>query len=102
MPFPIPRWGWYALGAILLVLALYIALDRYGDARFREGEAHADAQWQKASDKLIEDAARSATKADQKAAGRAADFAAKQESEKQRIDAAVEHGTSPLDEIFGK
>lgn len=97
----LPRWGIYALSALLLVAALYFALDRYGDARFREGEAHADAQWQKASDKLIEDAARAATKADKNAAGRAADFAAKQESEKEKIDAAVAHGTSPLDAIFG-
>lgn len=95
-----PVWARYALGAALLLLVLYVALDRYGDARFREGEAHADAQWQKASDKLIEDAARAATKADRNAAGRAADFAAKQESEKEKIDAAVEHGSSPLDVLF--
>lgn len=101
MPFPIPRWGWYALGAVLLVLAFYIALDRYGDARYDAGKQDADAAWQEASDKLIEDAARAGTKADKAAAGRAADFAAKQEDERERIDRAVEHGTSPLDELFG-
>lgn len=96
-----PKWAWALVGGVLLLLAFYIALDRYGDARYDAGKEAADKAWQAASDKLIEDAARAATKADRNAAGRAADFAAKQESEKERIDHAVKHGTSPLDAIFG-
>lgn len=91
----------YVAVPLLILGAFYLALDAYGDSRYREGEAHADEAWKDASDKLVEDAARAGAKADKNAAGRAADFAAKQEDEKERIDAAIEHGTSPLDAIFG-
>lgn len=97
----VPRWAWVALGAVLLIVAFYLALDAYGDSRYREGKRAADAAWQAASDKLIEDAAKAGAKADKKAAARAADFAAKQEQEKERIDHAVEQGSSPFDVVFG-
>lgn len=96
-----PRWAWILLGVILLITAFLVERNAYGNRRFNAGEAHADEQWKKASDKLVEDAARAATKADKNAAGRAADFAAKQEDEKEKIDEAVAHGSSPLDAIFG-
>lgn len=112
MPFPalvapaalrsVPRWAWIAIGAVLLLAALYFALDRFGDARYREGHADADREWQEASNRLIEKAWKAETKADANAAERAADFAAKQEDEKQRIEEAVEHGGSPLDVLFGE
>lgn len=98
--FTIPRWGWYGLAAILLVAAFLAERHAYGNRRFNAGEAHADAQWKKASDKLIQKSANAGTKADKAAAVRQADFAAKQEDEKARIDAAVEHRASPLDELF--
>lgn len=102
MPFPIPRWGWYALGGIAAALAILLAVWAIHRDGYKDGKRDADAAWQEASDKLIEDAARAGTKADKQAAARAADFAAKQEDEKQRIDAAVADGSSPLDAIFGE
>lgn len=96
-----PKWGWIALGAVLLIAAFYFALDAYGDSRYREGKSDADKAWQAASDKLIEDAAKAGAKADKKAAARAADFAAKQEEERKAIDEAADNGSSPLDAIFG-
>lgn len=102
MPFTMPRWGWYGLAAILLVVAFLAERTTYGNRRFHAGEDKADKAWQEASDKLIEDAKKAGAKADTKAAARAADFAAKQEDEKERIDAAVKDGSSPLDAIFGE
>jgi hypothetical protein len=91
----------YVAIPLLILAAFYLALDAYGDSRYREGEAHADAKWKQASDRLITKAANAGTKADKTAAARQADFAAKQEDEKEKIDAAVQHGSSPLDVLFG-
>lgn len=97
----VPRWAWIAIGALLLLAAIYMLLDAYGDSRYDKGKADADAAWQAASDKLIAKAQEAATKADKAAAARQADFAAKQEDEKERIEAAVAEGGSPLDVLFG-
>lgn len=97
----LPRWAWIAIGAVLLLLAFYVALDRYGDARFKAGHEQADKEWQEASARLVEKAHKSASKADAAAAARAEDFTAKVEAEKERIDAAVQEGSSPMDVLFG-
>lgn len=96
----VPRWAWIVIGGLLLILAFYLALDAYGDSRYREGKSDADKAWQAASDKLIQEAAKAGTKADKNAAGRAADFAAKQEDEKEKIDAATQDGSSPFAVLF--
>lgn len=101
LPFTLPRWACLAIGGLLLLLAFYIALDRYGDSRFNAGKAQADAEWKAASDRLIEKAHTSAAKADVAAAARAADYAAKVEDEKERIAEAQEEGASPFDVLFG-
>lgn len=97
----VPRWAWIGLGVVLLIAAFYFTLDAYGDSRYREGKSAADKAWQEASNRLIDKAAKAGTKADTKAAARAADFAAKQEDEKRRIDAAVKDGKSPFEVMFG-
>lgn len=97
----LPRWAWFALGAVVLVFAFYAILDRYGDSKYREGKAKADAEWQAASDRLIEKSLKAGTEADRKAAARGADFAAKVDDERKRIDQAVKDGGSPFDVIFG-
>lgn len=97
-----PRWAWFAIGGLLLLLAFYLALDSYGDSRYREGKADADKAWQEASAKLVEQAHKSADKADVAAAARAQDYAAKVEEEKKAIDRATADGTSPFDVMFGE
>src|SRR5689334_7244540 len=101
MPFTVPRWAWIALGGLALLLAFYLALDSYGDKRFAAGKAQADAEWKAASDKLIQKAQDAGTKADKAAAIRMADQAARVEDEKEKIDAALDEGSSPLDVLFG-
>jgi hypothetical protein len=97
----LPRWAWYVIGGALLLLAFYLALDVYGDSRYDAGKKDEAAAWKAASDKLISKAQNAATKADKAAAANAADFAAKQEDERNRIDAANQNGASPLDVLFG-
>jgi hypothetical protein len=97
----VPKWAWIGLGAIMLMAAFYFALHAYGKARYDAGKAAADAAWIEASNKLIAKSQAAGTKADKAAAARQADFAAKQEDEKEKIDAAVAEGSSPFDVLFG-
>jgi hypothetical protein len=95
-----PRWGWIALGAVVLLAAFYFTLDAYGDSRAREAAAKQDAIWQKAHDRLIQKDAEAKTKADKAAAARAADYAVKVEDEKEKIDATVAKGGDHFDVLF--
>lgn len=85
---------------LLILAAFYFALDAYGDSRFEAGEKHADAKWQEASDKLIEKSLDAGTKADKAEAARIATHTAEVAEEKEKIDEAVAHGSSPLDVLF--
>jgi hypothetical protein len=97
----VPRWAWIALGGLLLIGAFYAALSAYGHERYKAGKKAADDAWIEASNKTIQKAQSAGTAADTKAAARVADFAAKVEDEKGKIDAAQKEGSSPLDVLFG-
>jgi hypothetical protein len=86
---------------LLILGAFYLALDAYGDARYGKGKSDTDAAWKAASDKTVAKAATEGRKADQMAGARAIEYAAKVEEEKEKIDAAIEDGSSPLDVLFG-
>lgn len=100
MPFAMPRWAWWGLGAVLALLALLAAVNHIYGKGYKAGEAETDAKWQKASDEAVKRAQNSANKADKAAAARTADFAAKVQDEKEKLDAAQKDGTSPLDALF--
>lgn len=95
-------WAWVAaIGVPLAVaLGLILAVDAWGDGRYRAGRAQEKALWVAASDKLLADAARASTRADTKAAAAALDFAGRQQEERNRIDAALANGSSPVDALF--
>lgn len=97
---PIAKAVAYVAIPALIIGAFYLLLDAYGDSRYREGKKDANAAWQAASDKLIEKSQAAGTKADKAAAARQADFVAKQEDEKERIEHALDDGSSPLDVLF--
>lgn len=97
----VPTWAWAVIGAAVVLVAFYMALNAYGNSRYKAGKADADAAWIEASNKLIDKAAASGKKADTAAAARQADFVAKVEDEKERMDAAVKEGSSPMDVLFG-
>ena len=102
LPFTLPRWAWYAIGAALLVVAILAERTAFGNRRFNAGEAHADAAWQKASDELLRKAANARTAADKEAAARDAEYAARVKDERARLEKAEAEGTSPFDVIFGR
>ena len=85
----------------LAVAVFFILLDAYGDARFREGESHADAKWQEASRALEEQAASAEDEEDALSAERVAEHNERVREERERLDEAETHGTSPLDVLFG-
>jgi hypothetical protein len=97
----VPRWAWVALGAVLLIVAFYLALDAYGDSRYREGKANEKAAWEQAEAEFRKKAGEAEKKADKQAAAREADHLAAVADERKKIDAAVENGSSPLDVLFG-
>lgn len=99
--FPIPRWALLAIGAVLIAITLAFAITSYGNSRFDAGEASADAKWKAASERLVEKARKSAARQDTAAAARAADYAAKVEDEKEKIERATAEGSSPFDVMFG-
>jgi predicted DNA repair protein MutK len=91
--------GW-VLVPLLVLGAFYLALDAYGDSRFREGRAKEEAAWKAANDRLVQQAAEASTQADRMAVARAMDHAAQVEEEKERIDDAIANGSSPFDVLF--
>ena len=95
-----PRWGWIALGAVVLLAAFYFTLDAYGDSKYQQGKNKADQEWKLAEQREIDRVAKAGKKADIMEANRLADHAEKVASEKEKIDAAVKEGTDPLDALF--
>lgn len=89
------------LGVLIILAAFYLALNAYGNARYKQGKADADNAWIAASNKLIKKAADAGSKASVAQAARDADFAARQEEEKERIAHAQATGASPMDVLFG-
>lgn len=85
---------------ILILIAFYLALDAYGDSRFREGRAVENAAWKEAQDRLLAQAAESASAADREDLARQLEHAAAVEEEKEKVDAAIADGTSPFDVLF--
>ena len=100
MPFTMPKWGWYAIGAALAALALYLAITAYGNSRYREGVSDTDAKWAEASERLKAKAAESATRADDAAAVRLEEFKQQVEDEERELEEAKRTGGSPWDVLF--
>lgn len=85
---------------VLMIGAAFLALDAWGDSRFRAGEVAREAVWKAATDAAIAKAATSADAANRKEVPRLVEQAAKVEHEKDLIDAALANGTSPFDALF--
>lgn len=85
---------------LLIALGIYLWINAYGDRRFQEGVTATDAKWEEASDRLREDAANSATRADDAAANRLEEYEDQVSEERNRLDEAEQNGSSPLDVLF--
>jgi FtsZ-interacting cell division protein ZipA len=99
----IPFWA-KIVGPLALFAILFTVwqLDRRG--QYNKGEEAGieatDAKWIAASEKLKEDAARSATKADDAAAKRLDEHVEQIAVDQAAVDEAVKEGRSPLDALF--
>lgn len=98
---PAAKWIAAAVSLALIVLLMVLALDRFGDARYREGAADADRKWQEAAAKAQRQSEKAADKASEKAAIREADFAKRAADEKERLDETAAQGGDPFDVLFG-
>lgn len=86
--------------AVVVLLAFYLVLDAYGDARYNAGKDHADAAWHAAAEALEAQSRASAADADKPADTRKAAYAAALRLEKEKIDATIAQGGDPLDILF--
>lgn len=101
LPFAMPRRGWYAIGAALAALTLWLAITAYGNSRYKAGVSDTDAKWEEASANLRADAAASATKADDAAVKRLEEHVAQASEDAAAVEKAKAEGRSPLDALFG-
>lgn len=90
----------YVALPLLILAAFYIALDAYGDSRFREGRAVENAAWKEAQDRLLAKAAEATGTANREDLARQLEHAAAVEQEKEKVDEAIADGTSPFDVLF--
>lgn len=95
------RWGIIAAVIVILGFLFWLWLDAYGDRRYEEGVAATDWKWEKASEKLEQEAAASATRADDGAVVRLEQHVAQVKAEQEQLDEAERTGSSPLDVLFG-
>lgn len=99
-----PFRGWIlgGIGLILLLLALWAALNAYGDRRYDQGREDNERAWRAAEAKLHAQEKAASAGADQSAAKREAEHAASVAEEKGKIDDAIREGYSPLDVLFAR
>lgn len=97
----VAKWIVTLLAIVLIFGGFWLALHLYGNHRYDEGVSAEDAKWQTAVQKLKDDAAASATKADDNAANRAANFIEEHKQDQEAVNAAKANGSSPLDALFG-
>lgn len=90
----------YLVLPLLVLAAFYLALDAYGDARYREGRVVEAEAWKEAEREMLRKAAVATEEADREALGRALEYSAQVAEEKEKIDAAIADGTSPFDVLF--
>lgn len=86
---------------LLILGAFYLMLDAYGDSRYDAGEADTRAEYKAASERLKQEAAASASRADDAAALRLEGHMEQVQEEQERLDEAQRTGSSPLDVLFG-
>lgn len=94
-----PQIATAAARALILGLVVLAVLWLRHDA-YRDGERATDSRWKAAEAKLHKQAAATAGRASEKADERAADHVEQVAKEKERIDEAIDAGTSPFDVLF--
>lgn len=83
------------------LIALLIAIWAWGNSRYNAGVDATDAKWEEAGKRLAEQAEAAAGAANEASAERTAEEFERVQDEKEKLDAATESGSSPLDVLFG-
>lgn len=94
------KWIGVALGALLIVSAVFFSIRAYGNAKFEAGEVKADAAWAAAAEELEKKSKESAAAADVSASKRAEDYAERLKEEKEKIDEAAKNDGDVFDVMF--
>lgn len=104
MGIAIPFWL-KIVGPLVLLAALIGGIAGWSHHQYNKGHKagveEVDAQWAAADKKLRDEAAKSATRADDAAAKRAEEFKAQAEGDRKAVEDAQANGASPLDVLFG-
>lgn len=94
-----------AVGALialaLIVLLIIRAVDAHDRRMVQQGRDQVDAEWAKANDQLKQQAAQSATRADDKAAAKIEESRAEAAEDRKAVEDAQANGDSPLSALFG-
>lgn len=102
--FIIPFWL-KIVGPIALFALVIGGVIAWGNSKYRaghrEGVEETDAKWQAAFDRLKEQAAASATKADDAAVKRLEEHVAQASEDAAAVEKAKAEGRSPIDALFG-
>lgn len=83
------------------LIAFLIAIWAWGNSRYNAGVDDTDAKWEEAGARFAEQAEVAAGAADAASAERTAEEFERVKDEKEKLDAATETGSSPLDVLFG-
>jgi sRNA-binding protein len=104
MGFAIPLWA-KIVGPIVALALIIGALAGWSHHQYnkghKDGVAEVDAQWAEADRKLKEQAAQSATRADDAAAARVEEHRQQAEDERKAVQDAEANNSSPIDVLFG-
>jgi hypothetical protein len=91
--------------AVALLLAVVGAILLWGHSKYKAGHeagvTETDAAWQKASDELMREAGKSATKADDRAVAAFEEHKEQITEDRKAVEDAQRNGSSPLDALFG-
>jgi hypothetical protein len=104
MPFVIPLWL-KIVGPLVAVAILFGGVAAWSHHQYSKGHKagveEVDAQWAAADKKLRDQAAQSATRADDAAAKRTEEFRVQADDDRKAVEDAKAKGSSPLDSLFG-
>jgi hypothetical protein len=104
MPFVIPFWL-KIVGPLVAIAILFGGIAAWSHHQYSKGKKagieQVDKEWADATKKLEAQAAQSATRADDGAAKRAAEFKEQADSDRKAVEDAEAKGSSPLDALFG-
>jgi membrane protein involved in colicin uptake len=104
MPFAIPFWL-KIVGPLVALAILFGAVAGWSHHQYSKGHeagvTETDAQWAAADKKLHDQAALSATHADDAAAKRSEEFRQQAADDRKAVQDAEAKGESPLDSLFG-